>query len=244
MRAFWTRPLMWFAAVAVLPACWAVAAALVRTLPAAFLDASGGSGGWFLVPHGWAFIGGVALYLVWHRLRPPEFLYTFIHELTHLIFAYLFGKRVSRFVVSKQGGQVTMSGTNFLITLAPYFFPLLPALVLAGGVILEWSVGDDRFRPAVAFLAGFSLAFHGVMTLRTLSISQPDIARSGKIFSWPVICFFGILFSGSVIFVAAGGDAFGLFMSRLVQESLAAYAWSAGRATEWGRLGAAAVFSK
>lgn len=167
---------------------------------------------------------------------PPEFLYTFTHEFTHLIFAVLCGKRVSRFVVSRDSGQVSMSGTNFLITLAPYFFPLLTVIVLAAGAALEWGLGSARYRPAAAFLTGLTLAFHLTMTLRTLATSQPDIDRGGKLFSWSVVYLFGILFVGSTIFLSAGGGVLDSYLGGLFHEGLTAYTWSAGQFLEWFRI--------
>ena len=236
MKIVFSRLMAWAAAVAVLPACWAASVALTRTLPEAFATPAGGGPGWIFVPEGWAFIAGAAFYLIWHRVRPPEFLYTFTHEFTHLIFAVLCGKRVSRFVVSKDSGQVSMSGTNFLITLAPYFFPLLTAIVLAAGAALEWGLGNPRYRPVVAFLTGLTLAFHLTMTLRTLATSQPDIDRGGKLFSWSVVYLFGILFAGSTIFLSAGGGVLDSYLGGLFHEGLIAYTWSAGQFLEWFRI--------
>ncbi len=237
MRFVFIRLTAWAAAVAVLPACWAASVALGQTLPQAFVASAGGGSGWVLVPAGWAFIAGAGIYLLWHRVRPPEFLYTFTHEFTHLIFAVLFGKRVSRFVVSRQSGEVSMSGTNFVITLAPYFFPLLTAIVLLAGAALEWGLGNARFRPAIAFLTGLTLAFHFTMTLRTLATSQPDIDQGGKLFSWSVVYLFGILFAGSTIFLSTGGGVLHSYLGGLFHESLIAYTWSANQFLEWFRIG-------
>lgn len=236
MRSIFTRLLAWAAAMMALPACWAASVALTRTLPQAFIAPTDGETGWIFVPEGWAFISGSAFYLLWHRIRPPEFLYTFTHEFTHLIFALLCGKQVSRFVVTQKGGQVSMSGTNFLITLAPYFFPLHTVLVLAAGAVLEWGIESSRFRPAVAFLTGLTLVFHFTMTFRTLASSQPDIDRGGKIFSWSVVYLFGILFAGTSIFLSTGGGVLDSYFGGLFQEGLTAYSWSAHQFSEWFRI--------
>ncbi len=239
MPFVFSRLLAWAAGLALLPACWAVTLALSRTIPEAFLLSSS-SDGWWLTPEAWALTGGAALYLLWHRLRPPEFLYTFAHEITHLLFALLFWKKVSRLIVSKDSGEVAMSGTNIFITLSPYFFPLLALIALGAGAAAEWATGDPRLRLATSFLTGAALSFHVAMTLRTLATSQPDIQRRGRFFSWPVIYLIGVLLTGGAAIAATGG--IGLLdplWENLVRENAGAYAWSADQVRDWVRAGLA-----
>lgn len=228
------RALAWAAALAILPACWAVTLAFTRVAPGVFLLPSGSRAGWLLAPEAWALAGGAAFYLLWHRVRPPEFLYTFAHEMTHLLFALVFFKRVSRLVVARDSGEVAMSGTNFFITLAPYFFPLLAAAALGAGMAAEWGFGDERVRLATSFFTGLGLAFHLAMTLRTLGTSQPDIQRGGRFFSWSVIYLIGTLLAGASALAAVGGaGALGLLYGNLLREGWAAYLWSGGRLLAW-----------
>ncbi len=239
MPFVFSRFLAWAAGLALLPACWAVTLALYRTVPGAFL-LSPGSDGWELTPEAWALTGGAALYLLWHRLRPPEFLYTFAHEMTHLLFALLFWKKVSRLVVAKDSGEVAMSGTNTFITLSPYFFPLLAFISLGAGIATEWASGEPRLRMATSFLTGAALSFHVAMTLRTLATSQPDIQRGGRFFSWPVIYMIGALLTGGAAIAAVGGvRLLEPLWENLVRESAGAYAWSAEQVREWVRAGLA-----
>ncbi len=183
MKSFLLRPLAWMLAVLLLPACWGAALAFGKNLPAAFLLRSGSS--YMPAAEGWAFIAGACAYAVWHRLAPPEFLYAFVHEFTHMAFALLTGEKVRSFEVNRGSGKVGLSGTNPIITLAPYFFPLLTIAVLILGALLDWTFGYEEIRWAVAFLSGLTLCLHVLMTLRALGASQPDIARGGRIFSWP-----------------------------------------------------------
>jgi hypothetical protein len=70
-----------------------------------------------LVPY-W-FSGGFFLYLVIHFLfRKPILSYVVGHELTHALFAILFGGSVKSFRASEKGGQVQITKSNFIITLA------------------------------------------------------------------------------------------------------------------------------
>ena len=63
-------------------------------------------------------------------------LYVFGHELTHAIWTWLMGGKVSQFRVSRVGGYVVTDTNNFWISLAPYFFPIysILALLLYGGI--------------------------------------------------------------------------------------------------------------
>ncbi len=110
------------------------------------------------------------------------------------------------------------------------------AYAAPAGAALEWGLGNARFRPAAAFLTGPTLAFHLMMTFRTLVTSQPDINRGGKLFSWPVVYLFGILFAGGAIFLSAGGG-FNSYLGGLFHEGLTAYTWSAYPFIEWFRIG-------
>ena len=166
MKSLLYRPLAWMIAIFMLPACWAAAFSFGKNLPSAFL--TGGAGSFMPAPEGWAFIAGVIAYALWHRLRPPEFLYAFVHEFTHMAFALLTGKKVSSFEVNRGSGKVGLSGTNPVITLAPYFFPLLTIVVLLLGATLDWIFGYPQIRWATAFLAGLTLCLHVLMTLRAL----------------------------------------------------------------------------
>src|SRR5512137_2332803 len=83
-----------------------------------------------LVPY-W-FAGGFILYVVIHFLfKKPILSYVVFHELTHAIFAVLFGGPVKAFHATEKGGQVHLTKSNFIITLAPYFFPLYTFIALA-----------------------------------------------------------------------------------------------------------------
>ena len=76
----------------------------------------------------------VAGFLIWvamyYLLPHPVRSYILAHELTHALWASLMGARVTSLKVGKSGGSVTLSKSNFFITLAPYFFPLYTMLVI------------------------------------------------------------------------------------------------------------------
>src|SRR5262249_13636577 len=80
----------------------------------------------------WFFSLGALLWLItFFGLPRPIVIYVFGHELTHAIWVWLMGGRVSRFRVSRDGGHVVINRSNFWIALAPYFFPLYSILAIA-----------------------------------------------------------------------------------------------------------------
>src|SRR5438093_4529543 len=77
-------------------------------------------------------LAGAACWVVIYLLLPrPMWIYVFGHELTHALWVWLFGGSVKKFKATSSGGHVVVDKTNFLISLAPYFFPLYAAMVVA-----------------------------------------------------------------------------------------------------------------
>src|ERR1700736_4815328 len=81
----------------------------------------------------WFFPLGAVLWLIaFFGLPRLLVVYVFGHELTHAIWVWLMGGRVTQFNVSRDGGYVVTNKTNFWIALAPYFFPIYSLLAIAG----------------------------------------------------------------------------------------------------------------
>jgi len=147
----------------------------------------------------YSFLGGCLAYLTVHLLfRRPVLAYVFGHELTHALFAMLFGGSVKSFHASERGGRVTITKSNFLITLAPYFFPLYTFLVLL--VLWAASAADVRnVEPWLVFLAGATYMFHLALTFIFLQADQDDIREHGAVFSYPLIYLFNVLFASLLV---------------------------------------------
>jgi len=133
-------------------------------------------------------LAGAACWVVIYLLLPrPMWLYVFGHELTHALWTWLFGGRVKRFKAGSEGGHVVVTKHNFLIVLAPYFFPLYAALVAvvfaAGHLIWDWSGA----RPWFHLILGAAYAFHVTLTGHVLQTRQSDITSQGYFFSAVVI---------------------------------------------------------
>lgn len=165
-------------AVLLLPVCAGAGLALWQ-----ILRATGGADTTWI-----PFLGGVACWCaIFFFLPKPMWIYVFGHELTHALWTWLFGGRVKKMKVTSSGGHVVISKTNFVIALAPYFFPLYAVLVIAFFAIGHWLWDWQRFFVYFHLLVGAAYAFHVTLTFHTLQTRQTDITSQGYLFSAVVI---------------------------------------------------------
>ncbi len=194
-------------AILLLPVCAGAARALWLVLCAV----GGADAVW--VP----LLAGAACWLVVFLLLPkPLWIYVFGHELTHALWTWLFGGQVKKMKVSSEGGHVVVTKTNFVITLAPYFFPFYTALVIIvfalGHFFWDWR----DYQVWLLLGVGASYAFHVTLTWQALKTRQSDITSQGWLFSM-VIIFLGnaaVLLFG-LPWLTAGGrwlDALGWWL--------------------------------
>ena len=133
-------------------------------------------------------LAGAGCWIVIFLFLPkPMWIYVLGHELTHAVWAWLFGGQVKKIKVTSSGGHVHITKTNFLIALAPYFFPLYAVLVVAvfaiGHLIWNW----QRFLVLFDLFLGAAYAFHITLTAHILKTRQTDITDQGYLFSAVVI---------------------------------------------------------
>ena len=153
------------------------------------------------------FLAGGLTYLSVHLLfNKPILTYVFGHELTHAFFAVLFGGSVKSFQASERGGRVTITKSNFFITLAPYFFPLYTCVALifyglAAAADVRWAAGWS------IFFAGATFSFHLILTFFFLQTDQSDIKEHGAVFSYPLIYIFNIMFAAFLAHALLSKDA-------------------------------------
>lgn len=206
------------AGLALLPLCPATARTLVTLLASLRLSTLGhvSMGGWWL-------LGGFLLWLaLFFLMSKPVKTYVLAHELTHAFWGLLMGARVSRLRVGSQGGSVQLSKTNFVITLAPYFFPFYTMLALALRAVLGFFYDLSAYEPFWLGLVGLTWAFHVTFTISTLMQDQPDIAEHGRLFSYTVILILNLL-GVSLWIVAAGSPTWSLFTVTLARDTAHAY---------------------
>jgi hypothetical protein len=165
-------------AILLLPVCIGAASALWMVIQRS------GSADTTWVP----FLAGAACWIVILLLLPkPMWIYVFGHELTHAVWAWLFGSEVKKMKVTANGGHVIIFKTNFVIGLAPYFFPLYAVLIIllfAGG---HWLWNWQKFLPLFHLCLGAAYAFHVTLTFYVLQTRQSDVTDQGYLFSAMII---------------------------------------------------------
>jgi hypothetical protein len=216
-----------------LPLCWAMS----RTLFSLLQSTPSGGSGWA----GMALPLGFVCSVLGFFLLPQAFrTYVLGHELTHVISGLLMGARVGKMKVGKEGGHVELSKSNFIISLAPYFFPFYTAIVIAVwyGAGLFWDL--SAYEVWWMVLVGFTWGFHVVYTVFMLSQHQPDVQEHGRMFSYVCIYLVNLLLV-AVWIVALGAPTFSEAWDGLLAETIAIYgaigllaknAWNAAQ-TRW-----------
>ncbi len=166
----------------------------------------------------WFFSLGAVLWLIaFFGLPRPLVVYVFGHELTHALWVWLMGGRVSNFKVGRDGGHILTDKNNFLISLAPYFFPLysICAIALYGGLSLFYDMRPyGRWLYA---LVGMTWAFHLTFTCWMIPKNQSDLSDNGTFFSLVVIYLANLLLLGGMLIVASPNITFASFGSDVLQ---------------------------
>lgn len=166
-------------ALALLPVCVATGQAVGQVL---LLSTAADR---FWIP----FVAGMAAWTAVFLLLPkPMWIYVFGHELTHAVWTWACGGKVKRLKATSEGGHVLTTKSNFIIALAPYFFPFYAALVVLvfvlGDLVWHWRVS---YLPWFHFVLGAAYAFHVTLTFEILKTRQTDITSQGYFFSATVI---------------------------------------------------------
>ncbi len=202
----------------------------------------------------WFFALGAILWTLWFfgsiwKLGEPRPLrgYVFGHELTHAIWVWLWGGRVSRFKVSREGGYILTDTHNFWIALAPYFYPIYSfAVILAYGIAsLFWQVVDvdDKFMLMTPLqwlflLLGVTWAFHLSFTIWMIPKGQTDLTYHGTFFSLVIIYIMNLLLLTVFVVIVARGLTFPAFAHELLRntEDFSESAWN-GAQRIWANFG-------
>ena len=137
----------------------------------------------------------------------PVVIYVFAHEVVHAIAGWMCLARVSNLSASASGGQVTTSKTNTFIRLAPYFVPFYTLLgigifALADAFGRPLFGGGSDHHHALAWMLGFTMAFHVGFTLWSLRRDQPDLKPDGWLFSLVLIYIANIFVLSAVLGLA------------------------------------------
>jgi hypothetical protein len=205
-----TRWVKFVFAIFLVPIC----AILTQTFFTAFARATVTQHLWTAEPF-WFFSLGAILWLIaFIGLPRPIVLYVFGHELTHAVWVWLMGGRVSRFRVGRDGGHILTNRTNFWIALAPYFFPFYSILTIAIYGLLSLFYNPQPYGRLLYAVIGTTWAFHLTFTCWMIPKNQTDLRDHGTFFSLVVIylmnlillCMLLIIASPHITFVSFGAD--------------------------------------
>ena len=160
-------------------------------------------------------------------LPRPIRTYVLGHELTHALWGLLMGARIGKIKVSKQGGYVELSKTNFLISLAPYFFPFYTVMVIVVYYIASLFFSVEPYHMLFLSLVGITWAFHLYFTIQMVMTRQPDIMQNGRLFSFIIIYNLNLITLGCW-WICMGPSTFSNSFDYLLNEILQSYQWSYG----------------
>jgi hypothetical protein len=165
----------------------------------------------------WFFsLGGLLWLIGFFGLPRPILIYVFGHELTHALWVWLMGGRVSRFRVGPDGGHVVTTKANFWIALAPYFFPLYSILAIAIYGVLSLFVNVQPYGRLLYAVIGATWAFHFTFTCWMIPKNQTDLSDQGTFFSLVVIYLMNLVLLSVMLILASRQITFASFGTDLL----------------------------
>jgi hypothetical protein len=154
-------------------------------------------------------------FIAFSGLPRPILLYVFGHELTHAIWVWLMGGRVTRFRVGRDGGHVVTNRTNFWIALAPYFFPFYSILAIAIYGLLSVFYNVQPYGRLLYAVIGATWAFHLTFTAWMIPKNQTDLRDHGTFFSLTVIYVMNLVLLCVMLIIASPLITFASFAADL-----------------------------
>ena len=160
--------------------------------------------------------GLICWLLIFFFLPAPVRMYVTAHELTHAFWAAVLGRGISGIRISKQGGYVKLTSSNFFIALAPYFFPFYTIIVILVYYILQLFFELRGGYLLLPGLIGFTLGFHFSFTIYALSSPQKDVYQYGRLFSYVIIYLANMLVVGFFLVMISPAVSLKLFVASLI----------------------------
>ena len=166
--------------------------------------------------------GGYAL--LWFLLgnRRLGFWTTLEHEFTHALFAWATFHRVVGFRASMRGGgHIRYLGHgNWLIAIAPYFFPTLSLIAIA---VLSWMPPHHLWIGGAVL--GVTIAYHALSTWSETHRHQTDLREAGWLFCVPFLVSANAFVFGLLIAYACGVRSLTAHLDHVRGPSLAFFHW-------------------
>jgi hypothetical protein len=165
----------------------------------------------------WFFSLGALLWLIaFFGLPRPVLVYVFGHELTHALWVWLMGGRVSRFRVARDGGHIITSRSNFWIALAPYFFPIYSILAIGIYGVASLFANMQPYGRLLYAVIGVTWAFHFTFTCWMVPKNQTDLTEHGTFFSLAVIYLMNLILLSVMLVLASTQITFADFGADLL----------------------------
>jgi len=179
--------------------------------------------------------------LCWFFLPQPVRVYILGHELTHALWAILFGGKAKNLSITPSGGSVKVTKSNVWITLAPYFFPFYTMILIVIFLLVKLFMGAVPYPLVWLFFLGFTWAFHFTFTIQSLWTSQPDIQEYGRLFSYSLIYLLNV--AGIALWIVCSMSVSPRFLfdswvfrtTKVYQKTGLFIADGVKRGMEWGR---------
>jgi len=177
----------------------------------------------------WFFaLGSILWTIVFFGLPRPVVIYVFGHELTHAIWVWLMGGKVTDFKVGRDGGHIVTNKNNVLIALAPYFYPIYSMLLLVIYGVAALFTNVAPYNRLFFVLLGATWAFHICFTLWMIPKGQSDLTYHGTFYSLVIIYIINLLILSGMLIVASPGSTFLAFARELFinTENFSSWAWN------------------
>lgn len=146
-----------------------------------------------------------------------SFLAIMEHELTHMLFALLtFHKPMDLDVSQDKGGHFSFMGKgNWLIAIAPYFFPTFAFFVMLSSLIYMFM--DQPIPDVYWSVFGVMVGYHLASTILQIHPKQTDFKAAGYLFSIAFLPGANLIVYGLLLaFACLGWKGLPLFMNGLI----------------------------
>jgi len=165
------------------------------------------------------FLWGVIAYVIMHIVFiKPQFIYNLGHELVHVLATWLSFGRAGNLRVSRRGGSVQTSKSNSFVSISPYFVPIFAVGVGIAYFLISLVADISNHAGYFVFFIAFCFTLHIIMTIEALKVNQPDVVRTGYLFSLSVIYVANIVIAGLILGLVFPGFSFiDMFMQFLTK---------------------------
>ncbi|MCX7819192.1 MAG: hypothetical protein N2652_08300 [Kiritimatiellae bacterium] len=137
------------------------------------------------------------------QLSTPLRIEILAHELTHVLWTWLFGGRASHLRVGRGGGSVRVSRDNIWVSLSPYVFPIGAMIVLLTWALAALVLRITPPRNAGLALLGAAWGAHLVFSVSLLRVRQPDLEAHGHLLSLLLIVVANLFGAGLALAVVS-----------------------------------------